>query len=146
MNKTSIACDTDRESVSELVREALKQQRPEPTSERRQPLTGILEIVILQVLIPIFVGATGAILADVLKGRGLTSLMRREAEATLNEITAKPRARRPLTLDKTSLAELRRVLAPYGLSDEAIKDLYSQAIQRLMMGEKQTDEQNNSTS
>jgi hypothetical protein len=74
-------------------------------------------------LIPIFVSITGAVLAEVLKGRILGSLSKPEAKATLEDLKGRlivPRS----DLRGQEMDDLRRLLAPYGVSDDEIRELY----------------------
>jgi hypothetical protein len=119
--------EADLEVGKVAVLNLLNRGAPRPLGDRQQALAGGFEIILLQVLIPIFVGMTSTVLAEVLKGKFLGSLSRKQAQATLDELKSKPLVPRA-ELDSGSMKELCRLLGPYGVNDSAVKAFYSEAL------------------
>jgi len=97
-----------------------------------QKIGGVLEIVLLQIVIPIFVSLTGTFLADALKHKkAIHSLKRKEAEEIIKELCCKPLINK-VEMDESCLMEAQKLLAPYGVSEGEIKLIYKNIYEEVM--------------
>lgn len=122
--------DLDVDVVRKTVQSEITKDNRDAAGDRIQALGGILEIMLLQAIIPILVSLTSTVLTEIVKGRMLSSLKRREAEEAIQELkkrNLKPKA----DLDDECMSEMRRLLTPLGLSDKQIKELYQSAKQQV---------------
>lgn len=88
-----------------------------------QPLEGVWEILLLHAVIPLLVSLTSSVLSEVVKGKMLSSLKRREAEEAIEKLLKRPLE--PKTeLEDECLVEMLHVLAPMGTSVGKVKQLY----------------------
>jgi hypothetical protein len=106
----------------EIIAE-IDKRKLDGTAGGTQALGGVWEIILLQAIIPFLVSLTSSILSEVIKGKMLASISRRQAEQIVAELVAQPLEPKE-ELDDECLTELQRVLNPVGLNDSEIKQLY----------------------
>lgn len=98
-----------------------------------QPLSyEFLGEVVSRAVIPILTSLISRGLYDVLKGKILGALKRKQTER-ISEDFVGAELTAPAEIDASSQAELRRMLSPLGFNDEMILDLYSRIRKELLL-------------
>lgn len=122
--------EADVTVAREMIVAEIEGQQTGSPDEDAQALSGVLEITLLQAVIPILVSLTSCVLNEVVKGKVLTALKRREAEQAIEELLKQPLVPAD-KLEDESLTEIKRVLDPLGLTEFDIERIYRSVKQRL---------------
>ncbi|MDJ0798613.1 MAG: hypothetical protein QNJ51_17640 [Calothrix sp. MO_167.B12] len=85
---------------------------------------GILEVILLQAMIPFLVSLTSSVLAEIIKNKMLSSMKRHEVEMAIDELRKQP-VNPKVDLDDECFVEALNVLTPFGLSEVEIIKIYA---------------------
>lgn len=121
----------DLEQTRDVVRQALQAKlNPAGSTDERLALSGdMLAFLIEQVSIPLVVSLCASALYDVIKGKMLGMMQKREAEKALKGMVDKEL--KPVELSPECLEALEEQLSPLGFRREEITELYAVLKRRL---------------
>ena len=94
----------------------------------------ILAEIVSKVILPILVSVCSKALYDVLKGKALSSLKKKQADRLSGELIG-AELHDTRQLDETCMAEIKRELLPLGLTEEDIQEIFEKIRQKLQQSD-----------